>query len=101
MRDAGVDLLLQAGDADLEELVEVRAADRQEAQALEQRRRRVARLLEHAHIELQERQLAIEKGARRSRGRGGIRCDLWVVASYGLSHASTRRAPSGERFSVS
>ena len=36
-RPAGLDLLLQAGDADLEELVEVAGEDGQEADALEQR----------------------------------------------------------------
>ena len=35
--EAGVDLVVQAGDADHEELVEVRGVDRRELQALQQR----------------------------------------------------------------
>ena len=46
-----VDRLLQAGDADHEELVEVRRGDRRELDALEQRIRRVGRFLEHALVE--------------------------------------------------
>jgi len=53
--DSGLDLMLQAGDADLEELVEVRARDRQEAQSLEERRRGITRLLEDPKIELEQR----------------------------------------------
>jgi hypothetical protein len=72
-----VDQLHDAGDADLEELVEVRARDRQELDAFEQRVRRVLRLLEHAPIEVEPRLLAvhvenrsIERGQRpRQRGR--------------------------------
>jgi hypothetical protein len=69
-RDAEGELLAQARDANLEELVEVRAADRQEAQALEQRRRRVLRLLEHTRVELELRQLAVEAAAPTRGGRG-------------------------------
>ncbi len=59
LRDLEGDLLLDARDTDLEELVKIGAADRQEAQALEQRRARVLGLLEHAHVELEQRQLAV------------------------------------------
>jgi hypothetical protein len=61
---AGLDLLEllphQAGDADHEELVEVRTRDREEAQPLEQRMRGIARLLHHAAVEGEPAQLAIE-----------------------------------------
>ena len=50
----------QAGDADHEELVEVRARDRQEAQPLEQRMGGVARLFHHPPVEGEPAQLAIE-----------------------------------------
>ncbi|MNZ10678.1 hypothetical protein D3C78_275260 [compost metagenome] len=67
------DLLLQAGDADLEELVEVAGEDQQELQALEQRGGLVERLLQDADIELQLRQLAVDVQAAvvqpRYRGR--------------------------------
>ena len=61
---AGLDLLAQAGDADLEELVEVAREDGQELDPLEQRVALVARLVEHAGVELEPRQLAVEVGER-------------------------------------
>ena len=68
-----VELRLQPGDADLEELVEVRRADRQEPQPLEQRVRRVARLFEHALVEIEPAQLAIDEPARVEDRRRGSR----------------------------
>ena len=58
--DAGLDLLLEAGDAHHEELVQVRAQDGEELDALEQRVARVARLLEHAGLELEQAELAVD-----------------------------------------
>ena len=55
-----VDLLLQAGDADLEELVDVLAQDRQEAHPLEQRQRLVLGHGEHAFVEVELRQLPVQ-----------------------------------------
>ena len=52
---------LQAGDADHEELVEVRRRDGGELDALEQRHRRVGGFLEHALVERQPRQLAVDE----------------------------------------
>ena len=52
--------LLQAGDANLEELVEVGAGDAEEADALEQRQRLVVNLREHALVEVEKRQLPID-----------------------------------------
>ncbi len=51
--DLRLDLLLDRGDANHEELVEIRSVDRDELQPLEQRIARVERLLEHAIVELQ------------------------------------------------
>ena len=55
-----VDLFLQAGDANLEELVEVAGEDQQELQAFEQRIGLVQRLLQHPDIELQLRQFTVD-----------------------------------------
>ena len=59
-RVAGRDLLAQAGDAHLEELVEVAGEDRQEADALEQRVALVDGLVQDALVELEPRQLAVD-----------------------------------------
>ena len=54
------DVLFDPRDANLEELIEVRGRDRQEAQALEERDARIARELQHAVVELEQAELAIE-----------------------------------------
>ena len=51
----------QAGHADGVELVQVRGADRHEAQALQQRHARIARLVQDAPVERQPGQLAVEE----------------------------------------
>src|SRR5206468_12904527 len=56
-----LDLLLQAGDANLEELVQVRGDDAKEAQPLEDRNVAVLRLRQHPAIELERLQLAIQE----------------------------------------
>ena len=67
---------LQARDPDHEEFVEIVGRDGQEADPFEQRMLRVARFLEHAAVEREPAQLAIEVarfGLRRLRGsRTGI-----------------------------
>src|SRR5438067_514877 len=61
-----LDALLQAGDADLEELVQVRRHDGDEAQPLERRHRLVGRLREHAAVEGEDAELAVDElGGRR------------------------------------
>ena len=74
---AGLDLLAQTGDPDLEELVEVAGEDGQELDPLEQRVALVARLVQDARVEVEPRQLAVEVGERRlgaaSRGAGVAR----------------------------
>ena len=66
-RVALFDRALEAGDAHHEELVEIRRGDRRELDPLEQRRRRVGRFLEHALVEREPRQLAVDEAARRGR----------------------------------
>jgi hypothetical protein len=62
--DPRLDLVVQARHADHEELVEVGRADRAELHALEQRDRLVLGQLEHARVELQPRELAVEVEVR-------------------------------------
>ncbi len=71
-RDAGAHLALEAGDAHHEEFVEIVGRDRQEAHPLEQRMGDVLRLLEHAAVEVEPGQLAVDEalGACRQIGLG-------------------------------
>ena len=52
--------LLQAGDPNLEEFVEVRAGDAQKADALEQWQRLIVCLRQHAVVEIEKRQLPVD-----------------------------------------
>ncbi len=63
------DLVLEAGDADLEELVEVLAEDGAELGPLEQRHRRVGRERQDPLVEVEPRELAVEEPLRAV-GRG-------------------------------
>lgn len=58
--DTALDEMLEAGDADHEELVEVGAADGDEAQALEQRVVLARRLAQYALVEAQPGALAVQ-----------------------------------------
>ena len=90
-REPGEDAALQAGDAHHEELVEVAGEDGEEVGALEHRQRRVFGELEHALVERQPAQLAVEVAVF-----GQAR----IVGSYtnGRSRRrSRRRAPSSRR----
>ena len=60
-RHARLDLFLEAGDADLEELVEVLRVDRDELHPFEQRARRVLGERQHAVVEVQPRQLPVDE----------------------------------------
>src|SRR5216683_6032182 len=62
-------LLLQAGDTDLEELVDVLAQDRQEAHPLEERKRLVLRHGQHPLVEVELGDLAVDV-MRLGGGRG-------------------------------
>ena len=67
-------LALQAGDAGHEELVQIIGRDGQEAQPLQQRVRRVHRFLQHAAVEGEPRQFAVQiaAGAENRRRFGGL-----------------------------
>ena len=69
------DLLLQPGDTNLEELIQVAGEDQQELQPLQQGIGLVQRLFQHADVELQLRQLAMDVQAAviQARDRDG-RC---------------------------
>src|SRR5699024_1077149 len=69
--DALAQLLQRRGDTNHEELVEVGGADCQELHALEQRMHRIAGLGEHALVELQPTELAVDI-ERRMLEVGGI-----------------------------
>ena len=58
---SGADLLHQAGDAHHEELVEVRAEDREELDPFQKRVLLVPCLVEHTALELQQAQLAVDE----------------------------------------
>ncbi len=58
--DPGIDLVVDAGDADHEELVEVGDEDRQELEPLDQRQRLVLGQLENPVVEVQPRELAVD-----------------------------------------
>jgi hypothetical protein len=64
LRQPELDLLLQPGDADLEVFVQVGRDDGDEAQPLEQRHRVVRRLREHAAVEREETELAVQELGR-------------------------------------
>ena len=67
---AELDLFLESGDADLEELVQVAADDAQEAQSFEQRMARVLRLRQHAPVEREQPEFAVEEVFRGELQRG-------------------------------
>jgi hypothetical protein len=100
-------LLRQLGHAHREELVEVRRDDRAELHALEQRQRRVRGELEHAAVEVDPRQLAVEEPPERDLGHvrhgpdGRGRADVRGLTGHGAeSRACARARPSsrsGER----
>ena len=71
-RSTELDRMPDRTAADLEELVEVGAADAQEAQALQQRHRWILRLRQHAEIEVQLRQLAVGVQRRVAQGEDGF-----------------------------
>ena len=58
---AHLDLFLEAGDADLEEFVEVAGDDAEEAQSLEQRHARVGDLGQDAAVEGEQRKFAVDE----------------------------------------
>jgi hypothetical protein len=82
---AGVDLRLEAGHAHLEELVEVARGDGEELHALEQRELGLLGQREHARVEAEPGELAVQEAV----GRGRIRRLLLGLAGHvGLDGAS-------------
>ena len=66
LADLGGDLLPEARDPHLEELVQVGAEDREELDPLEQRGAGILRLVEHPAVELEPGQLPIDVERRRA-----------------------------------
>src|SRR5262252_10843399 len=79
LNDARRHLAAKAGDPNHVELVEVRAEDREELDALEQRNARVECLLQHSRVERQPAEFSIEEQ------RGGTNVD------HGFSLGRKRR----------
>jgi hypothetical protein len=71
----------QASHADAKELIQVRGRDRQELDSFQQRHLRVERLLEHALVEFQPAQFAVEVfGVWGRHGASGCRTtDLGTI----------------------
>ena len=95
------DLGVQPGDADLEELVEVRRHDGDEAQPLEQRHRLVRRLREHAPVELEHLELAIQELC--GRGDSAVHGREYFIGSYfapGLQQNCNNRSWPGTKPSL-
>jgi hypothetical protein len=89
--DLRADLLLEAADALLEELVDVRADDREELDALEQRQPVILRLVQHPPAEVEVGQLAVEAQL----GRGDIGRD--DLAEVRRGRGSPRHLDGAER----
>src|SRR5690606_8926386 len=75
-RDAGRHAALGAGDADHEELVQVRREDREEPDALQERLARVLSELEHPLVERQPAQLAVREPVVGERTEVELRAHL-------------------------
>src|SRR3954447_19424906 len=77
----GVDLVVQPGDADGEELVEVGGEDGEELQALHERHVVLLGQLEHARVELDPRELAVVEQPRAVEVAGvalELELELWI-----------------------
>src|SRR4030095_16059193 len=99
-------LPLEAGDAHHIELIEVVRRDRQKAQPLEQRMRRVLGLAEHAFVEREPRQLAVDEallvgqGGDRALAGDGLGChgeDLSLPLLYHMICPGWYTTPVTER----
>ena len=89
-------LLLQSGDADLEELIDVLAQDRKEAHPLEQGERRVLRHRQDTLIEIELGQLAVDVvGLSRRLSRRGLRRRLGEDCRI-LNRGGNRRKLAGQ-----
>jgi hypothetical protein len=86
---AELEQLLQPRNTNLEELIEIARRDGEESQPLEQRHARIHRLREHALVELEQRELAVdvEIGAFQIRQIHGL------VSANGARMSARRGAP--------
>src|SRR5262249_3168544 len=76
-----------SGNADHEELVEIRSGDRGELEALQQRHVRIAGLGKDAFVEREPRELAVDEQCRVDRrGRGHATPPYWITS--GLPNVS-------------
>ncbi len=88
-RESGDDAALQARDPHHEELVEVAGEDRQEVRPLEHRKRRILGELEHALVERQPAELAIQVailGKLRVEALRKVEVVVVRVAQAGVEH---------------
>ena len=94
---AGRELLLQAGNAHLEELVQVGTEDREEFGPFEQGQRRVLGQRQHASVEIEPGQLAIEVARIVESGKSDrVRERHGAMVMAGPSPAQRRpRKPGG------
>src|SRR4029450_5493983 len=91
-RGTGLDLRLQPGNADLEKLVEIAADDAQETQPLEQGRRPIFSLREHATIERELSQFAVQIEFRQFAWvvHSNVKCMVVVFSVSAFSLAPRR-----------
>jgi hypothetical protein len=87
-RDSCIDAPLEPGDADQEELVEVRGVDGQELRALHGRERPVLGELRDSPVERQPGQLAIGETVHRQLGVGRGACAAMVSVTTSSSEGS-------------
>ena len=97
-RQAGLVAALQAGDPDHVELVQVGREDREELGPLQQRLRRVLGQREHAGVEVQPGQLAVEVAVVGQRLGGGRRVAVTAGGADGTARNSSapRALPCAE-----
>ena len=101
--DPRLDLVVDPGDADHEELVEVGDEDRQELDPLHQRQRLVLGELQHAVVEVEPRQLAVDVQrlaveSRSSAPRAPATLRTWVaVVRARTAAAASSSAAVGPR----
>jgi hypothetical protein len=98
LADSRFELFLKPRDAHLEEFVEIGAEDREEFGAFEQRERRILREREHARVELEPGELAIDVARRAGCGIVVDRVHDRMVGGPGRTRQ--RRIGSGRAGSV-
>ena len=89
--EPGCLLVHQAGDANHEELVEVGGEDRAELHPLEQRLRLLGGQVEHARVELDPRELAVEEARVGGDGAGRHRLEHYPSLAAAPGDCRSRR----------